>query len=64
VNVPVALRALVHDDGGDVLAEYALILAILSMASVSVLSFFGAYATSAMNQTTSTQLQYELTPPG
>jgi Flp pilus assembly pilin Flp len=58
------LRALVRDDGGDVLAEYALILAILSMAGVSVLGFFGSYATNAMNQTTSTQLQYEQTPPG
>jgi len=57
-----ALRALVRDDGGDVLAEYALILAILSMAGISVLSFFGTYATTAMNDTTQTQLQYEQTP--
>jgi len=63
MNLVRTLAALTLDEGGAVLAEYALILGLLSMASVSVLALMGTQATLSLQNTTSTQLQYELTPP-
>jgi Flp pilus assembly pilin Flp len=63
MNVVRTLAALSLDEGGAVLAEYALVLGLLSMASVTVLALMGSQATASLNNTTSTQLLYEQTPP-
>jgi Flp pilus assembly pilin Flp len=63
MNVVRMLAARSLDEGGAVLAEYALILGLLSLASVSVLSLMGGQATASLQNTTSVQLQYEQTPP-
>jgi Flp pilus assembly pilin Flp len=57
------LRTLALDDRGDVLVEYALILAVLALGSLTALLFSGTAATNAMDTTTSTQLRVEQTTP-
>jgi Flp pilus assembly pilin Flp len=57
------LFALCADEGGAVLAEYALALGILSAASLTVLFAMGNSATLQMNNVQSNQTAYAQTPP-
>jgi Flp pilus assembly pilin Flp len=63
MNVVRTLRALCFDDGGSTLAEYALVLGILSVASLTVLFAMGASATNQMNSTQTNTTTYVQSPP-
>jgi Flp pilus assembly pilin Flp len=63
MNVVRTVCALWFDDAGATLAEYALVLGILSVASLTVLFAMGASATNQMNSTQTNATNNVMTPP-
>lgn len=59
-----ALCALLADERGATLAEYALVLALLSAGAITALMAFGGQTTQMLDGTSSALTQSGETPPG
>lgn len=64
MRTAVVVRRLLADQNGGTLVEYALVMALLAMASLAVLAAFGQSATNSLDVSASALTQAGETVPG